>query len=101
MNRTTQHTLSLASAPNGKTDAAPDPSPAGPLLIDVGTFAQLLTVSRRHLERLLSAGAVPVRQVRLGRAIRFSFEEAREWVRKGCPRQWSWPTAREQRLHEP
>jgi excisionase family DNA binding protein len=104
MNRTAEHGLSLASAPNGQADAlpAPEASPAAPLLIDLATFASLLAVSRRHLERLLAAGEVPVRLIKLGRAIRFSFEECRSWARSGCPREgWSWPSAPEQRSGQP
>ena|SRR5438445_4308597 len=93
MNRT-NHPLTLA-APNGHADPAPaTPAPeAGPLLIDFDGLAALLSISRPHLERLESAGAIGPARIKLGRSVRFRLEEVRDWIRCGCPRrvEWTWP----------
>jgi predicted DNA-binding transcriptional regulator AlpA len=55
-----------------------------PLLIRANELAGILNVSRRTLWRLKSAGALP-RPMRLGAAIRWRFEEIKQWIAAGCP----------------
>ncbi len=67
--------------------AAPASAPAPqltPLVVDVPGFAELMGVSRRHIERLESCGALPP-SVTVGAARRWSVEAVQEWLRLGCP----------------
>ena len=54
------------------------------LLLSTVDLARELRVSRRHVERLASAGALPT-PVRLGRSTRWSRETISEWISAGCP----------------
>jgi excisionase family DNA binding protein len=56
-----------------------------PLLITARKLAQLLGVSTRTLWRLRSAGQLP-EPMRLGGAVRWRFDEVREWIAGGCQR---------------
>ena len=56
-----------------------------PLLITARKLAQLLGVSTRTLWRLRSAGRLP-EPMRLGGAVRWRFDEVREWIAGGCQR---------------
>ena len=51
-----------------------------PLLVDTHEAAHLLAVAERTVQYLYQSGELPV--VRIGRAVRFSVESLRAWVRK-------------------
>lgn len=59
------------------------------LLIDAATFAKLLSISSRHLRRLLDLKAVP-QPVHLGRLVRWRLTEVLEWIEDDCPPQRTW-----------
>lgn len=59
------------------------------LLIDAKEAARLLSLSKSTLYSCLSAGMLP-KPVRLGRSVRWSLEELRDWVRAGCPPNERW-----------
>ena len=54
-----------------------------PLLIDASAAADLLSIGRRKLWELTNRGAIPSR--RIGRAVRYSVADLRDWVANGCP----------------
>jgi len=53
-------------------------------LVPVETVARMLDISVRSVWRLLSAGKL-VTPRRLGRSVRWSRNEIREWIEAGCP----------------
>ena len=55
--------------------------------------ARLLGISERHLWALNSSGRVP-RPLRLGRAVRWSVEELRDWIAAGAPERTRWEAMR-------
>jgi predicted DNA-binding transcriptional regulator AlpA len=59
------------------------------LLIDVKTFAKLLSISSRTLSRLIDLEAVPM-PVHLGRLVRWRLVEVLEWIEADCPPQKDW-----------
>lgn len=56
------------------------------LLIDNREAAKLLKVSERTLWRMWNEGEMPP-PIRVGRAVRWSYEELKAWVAAGCPAQ--------------
>jgi excisionase family DNA binding protein len=62
------------------------------LLIDSRQAAKLLKVGERTLWRMWNSGTMP-KPIRIGNAVRWSYEEIQAWVVAGCPRQeeWEWP----------
>jgi excisionase family DNA binding protein len=60
----------------------PDPTSA---LVDIEWVASQLTVSSRHVRRLLDAGAMPL-PIRLGALVRWRRQEILDWIASGCPR---------------
>lgn len=69
------------------------PEDAG-LLIDAKTFARLLSISPRTLNRLIDLKAVP-QPVNLGRLIRWRLAEVLEWIEADCPSQQSWGNSKQ------
>ena len=67
------------------------------LLIDTKTFAQLLSISSRHLTRLQDLKAVP-EPVHLGRLIRWSLTEVLEWIDASCPSQKVWDMKKQEHV---
>jgi excisionase family DNA binding protein len=65
------------------------------LLIDVGTVAHLLSVSRGTVYRLSCSGAMPPSIKMPGRLARWRADEMKAWVDADCPmmRDWRWPEA--------
>lgn len=61
-----------------------DPSFIEPTLVTATEVAKMLNVSVRTLWRLRSAKQLPT-PVRLGSAVRWRFEEIRDWITAGCP----------------
>ena len=55
-----------------------------PQLLDVGTVAEMLDCSQRHVYRLSDAGRMPP-PVKLGSLVRWSAAAIREWITQGCP----------------
>lgn len=62
------------------------------LLIDSREAAKLLNVSTRKLWAMWNDGRMP-KPIRIGHAIRFSYEELQAWVNAGGPPhdEWEWP----------
>ena len=62
------------------------------LLIDSRQASKLLRISSRTLWSMYNSRRMPA-PIRIGRAIRWSYEELRAWVNEGCPAQekWEWP----------
>jgi prophage regulatory protein len=54
------------------------------LLIDATEVAKLLKVSARHVYRMEDTGAIP-KAIRIGAAMRWSFDEIKKWIAAGCP----------------
>jgi excisionase family DNA binding protein len=63
------------------------------LLIDSREAAKLLKVSERTLWRMWNEGEMPP-PIRVGRAVRWSYETLRAWVTAGCPVDKEWNVAR-------
>jgi predicted DNA-binding transcriptional regulator AlpA len=59
------------------------------LLIDSRKAAKLLNVSERKLWEMWNSGQMP-KPARIGRVVRWGYEELRAWVAAGCPRQEEW-----------
>ena len=59
------------------------------MLIDTRTFSRLLSISSRHLSRLLDEEAIPD-PIRLGRLLRWRLAEVLEWIEADCPPQKVW-----------
>lgn len=59
------------------------------LLIDNREAAKLLKVSERTLWRMWNSGEMP-KPIRIGRAVRWRYEELKAWVEAGCPPQEEW-----------
>jgi excisionase family DNA binding protein len=59
------------------------------LLINTREAAKLLKVSERTLWNLWKGGRMP-KPIRIGQAVRFSYEELRAWVNAGGPPQDEW-----------
>jgi len=62
------------------------------LLINSREAAKLLKIGERTLWRMWNDGMMP-KPIRIGQAVRFSFEELNAWVNAGGPPQedWKWP----------
>jgi excisionase family DNA binding protein len=54
-------------------------------LVDIEWVASQLTVSSRHVRRLLDAGSMPL-PIRLGSLVRWRRQEILDWIAAGCPR---------------
>lgn len=52
-------------------------------LISASTFAKMLEISKRTLQRLQSKGELPS-PVRLGGSIRWRLDIVNEWIENGC-----------------
>jgi excisionase family DNA binding protein len=55
-----------------------------PLLISVDELAMILKISPRSVWRLLSAGKM-IEPIRIGGAVRWRFQEVKNWIDQGCP----------------
>lgn len=55
-----------------------------PSLISLATFSQLMGISKRSLQRLLTQGKLPT-PVRLGRCLRWVRKEVDAWIAAKCP----------------
>jgi excisionase family DNA binding protein len=60
-----------------------------PLLVDVDEVARLLSISRTTVFKLINSDRM-VAPIRLGRALRWNFEELRAWANAGCPSRYRW-----------
>ena len=71
--------------PEPPIDRTPPPADPGQL-IGVGKVAELLDCSQRTVSRLADCGRLP-RPRKVGRLVRWSVGEIRDWVENGCPKQ--------------
>lgn len=62
------------------------------LAITAEELAELLGISKRHLWSLNAQAKLP-RPVRLGRSVRWSLPEVREWLASGAPDRDTWERA--------
>ena len=62
------------------------------LMIDTKAAAKLLNVCEKTLWTMWNTGRMPA-PIRIGRAVRWGYDELRAWVAAGCPPkdQWKWP----------
>ncbi len=58
--------------------------PDATLLLNSKEAARLLRMSTRNLYKLLASGRIPP-PVRIGRAVRWNYQQIEAWVAKGCP----------------
>lgn len=65
------------------------PVPDEHLLLDTKQVAELLGIGERTLWAWSRSGIAP-RPIKIGRTVRFSADEIREWVAKGCPHERQW-----------
>ncbi len=63
------------------------------LLIDTRETAKLLNLSERTIWEMNSSGKMP-KAIRIGRAVRWSFDELKEWIAEGCPARAKWEQRR-------
>ena len=63
------------------------------LLLTAGDAAKMLKISTRFFYSLHNTGRVPL-PIRLGKSVRWRFEELRDWVRAGCPSREKWEGAK-------
>lgn len=53
-------------------------------MIDAGELAQILSLSKRSIWRMLSRGQL-IKPKKLGGAVRWNLGEVRQWIAEGCP----------------
>lgn len=69
-------------------------APAVPrIALPAADVAKLLDVSERHVWSLHASGRLP-RPVRLGRSVRWSADELRDWLAAGAPSRDAWEQAK-------
>jgi excisionase family DNA binding protein len=61
------------------------------LLIDTNQVAKLLQVSARTVWKMEHVGEMP-KAIRIGKAVRWGYEEIQEWVAAVCPAADQWKT---------
>ena len=74
-------------------EAPGNPSEVSPAVLTLAGVSQFLSISRRQVHRLLSAGRLPPADVNLGfgaRGRRWSRERLAAWVAAGCPPADAW-----------
>jgi excisionase family DNA binding protein len=59
------------------------------LLVDTNQVAKLLQVSPRTVWKMQDTGEMP-KPIRIGRAVRWGFEEIKAWVDARCPKATQW-----------
>lgn len=85
-----QTTASLSEAGNQRGRGAEEHQT---LLLSADELAAMLSISKRSLWRLRSAGQLP-RPVQLGGSTRWRRIEVEEWVAAGCPSLTDWEAGR-------
>ena len=61
------------------------PSRLPRLLIRYAELAEVLSVSKRTLNRMRTTGDL-IRPVRVGKSLRWRLADVEEWIAQGCPR---------------
>ena len=59
------------------------------LLVDTNQVANLLKVCRKTIWTMQTQGRMP-KPIRIGSAVRWSYEEIKAWVDAGCPKETEW-----------
>ena len=61
------------------------------LLVDSKEVSKLLKVSSRTIWSMLATGRM-LKPIRIGRSVRWSYDEIKAWVEAGCPHRdrWTW-----------
>lgn len=79
-------------APRNAPFAGQKPPEDKGLLIDSKEAAKLLKISEKTLWTMRNEGRAP-QPIRIGNAVRYSYEELRAWVNAGGPplKDWKWP----------
>lgn len=60
-----------------------EPAAVRPQLITAARLAEMLSISKRSLQRLQSRGAIPA-PLRVGGAVRWRLDAVEEWIEAGC-----------------
>ncbi len=60
------------------------------LLIDSKAVARLLSVSKRHVEKMNCSGELGPAAIKLGRCCRWRRSEILRWIEAGCPARARW-----------
>ena len=79
----TNHPSESARGLAGDTGGTFDSQDHMPLLIDADEAAAELSLGARTLWTLTNSNAIPSRKI--GRSVRYSPVELREWIAAGCP----------------
>lgn len=69
---------------------------SAPVLLSARQVCQHLGISQAHLFVLKRTGRMPVKPIRLGRAVRFDADELRDWIGAGAPPADKWATLKSQ-----
>lgn len=59
------------------------------LLVNTNQVAKLLKVSEKTIWTMQTQGRMP-KPIRIGRAVRWGYEEIKQWVGAGCPNATEW-----------
>ena len=62
---------------------SPQGSAEPPKLITAARLAEILSISKRSLQRLQSRGAIPA-PLRVGGAVRWRLDAIETWIQNGC-----------------
>ena len=54
-------------------------------LLAVGDVASMFACSTRTIWRLADSGSIPSPVMRIGKVVRWSYEEINQWIEDGCP----------------
>lgn len=65
------------------------------LAISAEEAAKLLGISKRHFASLHSQGRIP-KPINLGRSVRWSVSELREWLDAGAPERLRWEAMKQE-----
>lgn len=79
----------VSNAPRHALFAGQKPPEDRGLLIDTNQVAHLLKVCQKTVWTMHTQGRMP-QSIRIGSAVRWGYEEIRQWVEAGCPQRDEW-----------
>lgn len=53
------------------------------VLIDQKQLAEMLSISRRTVQRMISRGKLPA-PIRIGKMVRWKLQDIKKWIANGC-----------------
>lgn len=94
----TEEPSTKSEAPPPATCSTPTPTRPKqpedmPLLVDSKQVAKLLNLGERTIWRMAHSGILP-KPMKIGGAVRWSYEEVKAWIEAGCPRDQKWKRLR-------